>query len=97
MLTLRQKLGLEYDSCIIDPAKKNVMLHVYDPQFLSALAKQLKPRASVVAYVPDGGVSPRFNRMRDELIAAFEGTKQFRLSRHFEGDKFIYCFERAAG
>lgn len=91
--TLEANAAPPFDCCLIDPAKKNVMLHVYSAPFLTRLAKSLRRGASVVAYVPDPGISPRFQEMHKNLRGTFEKSG-YVFRGHPEADKFIYSFKR---
>lgn len=80
-----------FDACLIDPAKKNVMLHVYSPAFLTRLCKSLRRGAPIVAYVPDPGISPRFQEMHRNLRTTFQKSG-FHFVGQFENDPFISTF-----
>jgi len=84
---------LRFDAVILDPPKLNVMLAVYSATFLRRLLPLLSPRCRLAAYVPSGGVSPRFAAALAELVPRFESSSAFRFTHRFNDDP-IFCFDR---
>jgi predicted methyltransferase len=86
------KIGVKFDALLIDPPKRNVMLQVYSAVYLQRLRRYLKPGATISAYVPETGVSLRFNDMRKQVVPAFESAR-CRWIGPYRDDPAIFTFE----
>ncbi len=86
---------VQFDSCIIDPPKKKVMLFVYSSFFLQRLAQRMREGALVAAYVPPAGISARFAQSREHIIDTFEATQCFQFVDHWDPEhRHIFRFIR---
>jgi len=80
-----------FDSCILDPPKRKVMLRVYSKEFLRELSKYVRRDSLVSTYVPEGGLSPRFQECRAQLVDTFVASGFAYLGWH-EDNRHIYVF-----
>lgn len=83
-----------FNSVIIDPPKKKVMLYIYSKYFLENLAEWTKKGGVVAAYMPPGGLSPKFSQCREELVQTFEDTRKFEFIDCWDQEKMIWRFRR---
>lgn len=84
-------MKLKFNSVIIDPPKKEIMLYIYNYSFLIQLAKFIHIHGLISCYVPKGTLKS-YQEVLYHIIELFESTNYFQF--YDKIDEFIYIFQR---
>lgn len=88
-----KKLSLHFDSVIIDPPRRKVMLEIYSKSFLSELAPFIKKGALVSVYSPEGTMK-QFRQSMAKVDSIFEETGYFKYLPKASKSDDIKIFQR---
>ena len=88
-----------FSNVVIDPPKSRLMYHIYSAPYLFKLSEVMQENAVIAAYVPEGGISEKYQQFRNDIVPVFESTKRYKFVGNYRNkdgtpESSILCFKR---
>ena len=92
---VQQKISkLKFDSIILDPPKRNVMLKIFSEFYMKFLSNYLKKDGIIVCYVPQKNQSKRFDLVLKNFPSVLCQSGSFQFLGCYKDNEDILRFKK---